>query len=228
MAVATAHLGEFMHLIHRVDHRVPEYLAEIEIRAAAAEFCGRAPVWRHISEFAITTDDQAIPMPTFTPALTSVRASITSIIKARWGSDLRELAPVTFDSDEAATPANGMEPSYFYQVTDDHISVAPFKTGTIRLHLTLKPSLGFDPMTMVASEADADLKYLPEFLLTHHADTIANGALARILTTVETEYSNPQAAAIYMAKFEAAINAASGKSLSGQQRAPLRVPTSWF
>ena len=41
----------------------------------------------------------------------------------------------------------------------------------------------------------------------------------------EVELKMPR---LRQAKFETAINAASGKSLSGQQRAPLRVPTSWF
>lgn len=227
MVVATVHVSEFLHLIHRVEPAVPAYLAEIEVRAAATELCARAPIWLSTETFALTSNGQAIPLPDF-PVGQEVLTAVSGIKRVTYGPDRITLSPVEYGSDESLLDADGQNPSHFFQEQPDTISVSPFKAGDITIFMWLKPAYGFDPKTMLTSAADARMKYLPAFLLTHHAETIANGALSRILSTVGTDYSNPQAASMFSARFEMACDAASSRAFSGQQRAPLRVPASWI
>lgn len=65
--------------------------------------------------------------------------------------------------------------------------------------------------------------YVDALLFEDHAETIADGALARLLATPDQAYSDPQGGLLRAARFRAAKDKARADVNTGLLRAPLRV-----
>ena len=87
--------------------------------------------------------------------------------------------------------------------------------------------IDFEP-TQDDTGEDDDLNMLPDFMLVQHAETIARGALARILAIPGQTYTDMARAGAYAADFRDRMDTRFNTGLRGQQRAPARSKTHSF
>jgi hypothetical protein len=181
------------------------------IRQAAIEFCERTRLWRFDDEFQVSFDD-------------------AEGISAPYGAEIHEMEAVSFNGqplepkttswlDEhmrgwrTAGQVTGV-PNYFTQTEPDTIRLVPFMAGTLGLHLWLKPT------------QDAD--QLPDWMVDQHRETIAHGALARILLIPNQSFTNPEMGMVFANAFQSKLDGLSNKGFTGQQRAPVRSKATYF
>ena len=69
---------------------------------------------------------------------------------------------------------------------------------------------------------------LPDFLVSHMARNIADGALATLLLLPNQPFTNPQMAMAFEAKFQASLDKNFDFNLRGQQRARKRTRANYF
>lgn len=205
-------LDEFLPNIRMYAPGVADPTAYFAIRQAAIEFCERTRMWRYEDEFEIVADDFE--------GLLSPPSSVVHEIEAVW-FDGQKLTPKTTNQLDEMVPAwrNGDTkptgtPSYYTQTEPNTIVLAPFGTGTVKLSLFLKP----------AQDADE----VPDFLADQHRETIAWGALARILLIPNQSFTNAEMGAVFGQSFQSKIDGKSTKGSTGQQRAPVRTKASFF
>lgn len=180
------------------------------IRQAAIEFCERTRLWRYADEFDVT-DDAA------------------EALIAPYGAVVHEIEACSFDGQplEPKTTAwldsreNGWRdglltgiPHYVTQIEPDTLRLVPAMAGKVSLALRLKPTF------------DAD--ELPDFLADHYRQTIADGALGRILLLPDQSFTNVDMGSAFGAAFQSKLDSLSSKGSTGQQRAPLRTRASTF
>lgn len=180
------------------------------LREAAVEFCERTRLWRFEDEYAISAEK-------------------CDAIFAPDGAVIHEIESVTFDG-QPLTPVSiawldenyrgwrtqdytGV-PRYFSQVEPDQLCLVPQAVGTVGLSLWLKPS------------NDAD--QLPDWMFNQFRETLAQGAIARILMIPNQSFTNYELGAAFGASFSAKLDDASTKGFTGQQRAPMRTRASFF
>lgn len=180
------------------------------IRQAAIEFCERTRMWRFEDELTVTATD---PDDVLVPS-----GAVVHEIEAAWFND-RLLAPKTTDWLDVHMPTwrtgePSGEPSYITQTDPNTIRLVPKQAGTLRLSLLLKP----------AQDADE----LPDFMVDQYRETIAHGALGRILLIPNQSFTNVEMGAAFGAAFQSKLNSLSAKGSTGQQRAPLRTRASTF
>lgn len=183
----------------------PAPTAYFGIRQAAIDFCERTRLWRYEDDFDIPGDESE---------------SITT----PYGSVLHEIELVQFD-DEDLEPqttdwldkncrgwrANELtgQPSYVVQTEPNTLRVVPWVAGHINLFLWLKPS--------------QDATELPDFIIDQYRETIAHGALARILMMPGQPFSNPNLAGTFGALFTSKLDTLMRASARGQQRGRTRT-----
>ena len=189
----------------------PEPTLFFGVRQAASEFCERTRLWRFDDEFQVTFDD-------------------AEGIVAPYGAEIHEVEAVSFNGqpldpkttawlDEnmrgwrTAGQVTGL-PHYFTQTEPDTIRLVPFMAGTLGLHVWLKPS----------QEADQ----LPDWMANQHRETIAHGALSRILLMPSQAFTNPELAIVFGNSFQSKLDGLSNKGFTGQQRAPMRSKATYF
>lgn len=189
----------------------PEPTLFFGVRQAAIEFCERTRLWRYEDELPITLDD-------------------AEGISAPYGAEIHEIEAVFFNGqslepkttswlDEhmsgwrTAGQVTGF-PRYFTQTEPDTIRIVPFDAGTLRLDVWLKPS--------------QDAEQLPDWIVDQHRETIAHGALARILLMPSQAFTNPELGVAFANSFQARIDKISNKGFTGQQRAPMRTRATYF
>lgn len=184
--------------------------AYFAIRQAAIEFCERTRIWRFDDDFQVTTDDP--------DDLLAPYGAVVHEIEAAWFGD-RKLIPMTTAWLDAN--ANGWrtgsisgEPTYITQTDPNTIRIVPRQAGTMRLSLLLKPS------------QDAD--ELPDFIIDQYRETIAHGALARILLIPNQSFTNVDMGSGFGMSFQTKLNALLSKGATGQQRAALRTRASFI
>ena len=181
------------------------------IRQAAIEFCERTRLWRFDDEFQVSFDD-------------------AEGISAPYGAEIHEIEAVSFNGQPLDPKTTGWldehmrgwrtagqvtgVPHYFTQTEPDTIRLVPFMAGTLGLHLWLKP----------AQDADQ----LPDWMVEQHRETIAHGALARILLIPNQSFTNPEMGMVFANAFQSKLDGLSNKGFTGQQRAPVRSKATYF
>lgn len=180
------------------------------IRQAAIEFCERTRLWRYEDDFAVTADD-------------------CESILAPNGSEIHEIEAVFFNGVELDPKStswlddhmrgwrqgelSGL-PKYFTQTEPNTIRLVPQEAGTVGLHVWLKPSQYADE--------------LPDWMVDQHRETIAFGALARVLLIPNQSFTNPELGAAFGSAFQGKLDKLFSKGLTGQQRAPARTRATFF
>ena len=221
MTIPTTRLSEFLPYVTPHCPACPDPVAEFLLRQAAIEFCERTKCWRYVTSVTISAADSVLVAPSY--------SEIHEIEKAT--HDGLDLTPVAYIDSTPAGLYGAQEenvPRYITQMNAGSVTVAPYKAGTLRLSLILKPQsgveMGFDPDDPLRDAKNV----VPPFLLQHHAATIAAGALARILMLPEQPFTNPPMAAMKRAEFDAAADSLASRFQKGQQQAPLRTVARWM
>lgn len=205
-------IDDFLPSIRPYAPGVADPTAYFAIRQAAIEFCERTRLWRFDDEFSVVGDD--------CEALLTPPSSVVHEIDAVWfnGVKLRHVTPGKLDellpTWRAGQNRPTGQPSYVTQTEPNTIVLAPFGTGTVKLSLFLKPSPN-------AGE-------FPDFIVDQHRETIAFGALSRILLIPNQSFTDAQMAAVFGQTFQSRVDSKSAAGIIGQQRAPVRTKASYF
>ncbi|WP_126975574.1 hypothetical protein [Frigidibacter oleivorans] len=219
--VTTIKLTPFLAYILPRAPGCPDPVALFQTRLAAIEFCERTRCWRHMVEAALNEQGQAIVAP---PG-SAIHEIEDATLDGR-PLDPTQITDLAHDG-VAQTPMTG-QAKYLTQVTPDTVSVYPFEPGVLRLSLFLKPrhgqSFGGDP----DDPLDDANNRAPDFLLTQHGETIAAGALSRILSIPGQLWTDAKAATAFRAVFDEAMRGAFSSKIRGQQRAPVRTKPRWL
>ena len=176
------------------------------LRDAAVRFCERTRCWRHIDTFNTTKNHhQIMAVP-----------SGAVLFEIEWAKfDDRELEAKIPDVDTWHHQDQAYAyPRYITQVNPSCVSIEPHAEGELMISLFLKPS----------QETDI----LPDFLVSHMARNIADGALATLLLLPNQPFTNPQMAMAFEAKFQASLDKNFDFNLRGQQRARKRTRANYF
>lgn len=221
MTIANTKLKAFLpHVMPFVDG-CPRPVAELQLRNAAIEFCERTRAWRHMMAVTLTAQNQSVSSPNYT--------AIHEIEDATF--DGVALTPTQF-TDVGPTELTGQEslgfPRYVTQIAPSMLSVYPFATGTLRMSVFLKPRSGQAFGTDPDDPLHDAYNMVPEFMLSQHADTIAAGALSRIMALPKQRFTNEAMAGFYMSKFMEHCDRKSDTSMRGQQRAPKRTTSRYM
>jgi len=222
MALETRALADFMPLLLPNAPDAPWPVAEQCLRLAAAEFCERTRCWRQVTRRRITRATSCLVAPEYATIHEIENASI----------DGMDLTPTQFsDIDwQASESEQAGQPKYITQTSADTITLMPFAEGELFISVFLKPRVGLDGV--IPSDYDEDTEdranVVPDFLFVKHAETIAFGALNRLLNIPGQPYTNPARAAEYALMFERAVNTHFASNLRGQHRAAARVRPDHF
>ena len=197
----------------------PDFTAIFEARNAAIVLCETARLWRGRVEMDIAANDTAIELP--------LGAAVHEIEAAHLDGQKLLPAPFNVAIDEAIRDAGGATRAKWVSCpTPDTVSVWPFVAGHLVLDLFLKPRQGAAASPTLPFTDDNDV--VPDWMLTHHARDIADGALARILSMPSQPWTSLELAAVHGAQFEARCNSLAVRALRGAQRAPLRTKPMWI
>lgn len=203
---------EFLPNIRMYAPGVADPTAYFAIRQAAIEFCERTETWRFEDEFAVAADDYE--------GLLAPANAVIHKIEGVWfdGEKLTAKTPAQLDKlipdwrSGNARPTG--QPSYVTQTAQNTITLVPFGTGDVKLSLFLKP----------AQDADE----LPDYLADQHRETIAWGALGRILMIPNQSFTNPEMGAAFGQAFQGKLDGKSTLGSIGQQHAPVRTKASFL
>lgn len=221
MTTPNTPLSAFLHLVLPFAKGAPDPLAEGMLRQAAIEFCEKTRCWRHIVTMPLAASNRTIVAPNLT--------TIHEFEEARWNGI--ELTPVAFtdaDVNEMTGKTAIGSPQFITQIQPGQVSVYPFQTGTLRVSMFLKPRHG-QAYGVDATDPLADAyNVVPEFMLSQHGETIAYGALARLLAIPNEPFTNPELAMTFAAIFQQKSGAHMGRNMRGQQRAPIRTKPQWM
>lgn len=205
-------LDEFLPNIRMYAPGAADPTSYFAIRQAAIDFCERTRAWRFDDEFTVSADDYE--------GLYAPDNSVIHEIEGVWfdGNRLTRKTPSQLDELLPKWRSGGEKPtglpSYVTQIEQNTITIVPFSAGKVKLSLFLKPSQNADE--------------LPDFLADQHRETIAWGALSRILLIPNQSFSNPDMGAAFGQAFQGKIDGKSTLGITGQQRAPVRTKASFI
>jgi len=207
-------LKEF--LPHVLPHapRCPRPIAEMNLRLALTEFCERTRLWRYIVNLPYSAPDTIILAPTF--------ATIHEIRDA-WAGTV-QLTPVKFSELTPAdldTSVQGI-PEVISQTVENSIVISPHAETTVRCTLILKPQSGTRFGEFPADPVQDYYNQAPQFVFDNHAETIAHGALQRILSLPNQSFTNFELSNYFGNRFAAKLDSLFAAGTSGQQRARRR------
>ncbi|MDF3073466.1 MAG: hypothetical protein K0S54_1133 [Alphaproteobacteria bacterium] len=203
-------LSEFLKSMNPYAPGLAEPTAFFGIRQAAIEFCERTRLWRHEDEFEVSAQD-------------------AEAIIAPYGAVLMDIESVFFDGQKVEPKTTAWldehvpgwrvgevegEPRYLTQIDLNTMRLIPGKAGNVRISMWLKPS--------------QDCDEVPDFLADQYRETIAQGALARILVMRDKPYTDRELAAVCASSFEAKLVSLQHSGSSGQQRARTRTKPNYF
>lgn len=176
---------------------------------AAQDFCERTRLWRDQDQFNVTpTSCNVICAPEGADLFEIEAASLDGVA----------LEPISLGDLERRLPGwRTDEPGvgrYITQTEPGSILVLPRTTGKLALATILRP----------ANDADQ----LPDFLGKLYERTIVDGALAEILMTPGQNFTDPNRAQFYSARFEGKLSKILNRTVQGQQRAKMRTRPSFF
>ena len=220
-ALPTTRLSALLPLILPFAAHCPEPYALLQARLAAIEFCEKTRCWRHVVSKAMTANNSTLIAP--------ITATIFEFEAVTFdGNPLDPIQYTEADPDALAEVAQTGEPKWITQVAPGEVAVFPFKAGTLRASVFLKPRHG----QRFGVDADDPLhdayNVIPEFLFAQYATSLADGALARILMTQGEPFFDPQRAAIHASAFRDACAIKSNSHVRGQQRGPVRTKARWI
>lgn len=197
-------LDEFFPSIMPYAPGCPEPSAALAVVNAAQIFCERTRLWRNEDRFELTgaeCDVVCAPDNAMLFEIEHAEVDGRRIDPIAW-SDLNRDFPHWRDSDGQAR--------WYTQTQPGTLQVLPYSaTGTLRLSTVLRPA------------GDAD--QLPDFLFKQYRREIADGALADLLMLPAQSFSNPEMAQFYALRFSTRLDTLAARSVTGQQRAPLRT-----
>jgi hypothetical protein len=200
-------LEAFLRLVEINARAAPEPLILQSIRQAALRFCERTRLWR---DYDTIDTDGADPEPISVPN-DSVLFEV-----AACSQGCKVLDPITLDRLVHERPNWRTEPigctggSRWYICPEfGTIQALPRCAGTLTIETVVKP----------CATADS----LPDFLLEHYGQDIANGASALVLAKPNVAFGNPQLAAVLGGMFESRLGSLSNAGSAGQQKARARV-----
>lgn len=192
---------------------VPDPVAYRAIRNSVIEFCERTRLWKWEEDFDATVSD--CDSGIYTPA-GSILHDI-EIVQFN-GVDLHPKSTRDLDRLEpdwrTVSPDNGGVPKYYTQIEQNTLRIVPAMAGHLYLCVRLKPS--------------QEATDIPDFIANEYRETIAWGALGRILTIPGQSYTNPDLGAYYGEKFTQKLDRLSTKGTTGQQAAPKRSRARFF
>lgn len=203
-------LDEILPSIRPYAPGVADPTAFFAIRQAAVEFCERTRLWKMEDEFPVTEDQDE--------ALMAQPGAVIHEIESAWfdGHKLQRKTTAWLDQNCVGWRDRNAKgyPQYVTQTDINGVSIVPQATGTVRLELFLKPA--------------QDTDELPDFMVDQYRETIAWGALGRILLIPNQSFTSPEMGATYMGMFKQKLDELSAKGFTGQQRAPVRTRASFF
>lgn len=218
-------ISSFLPLITIHASAVPHPVAEQQTRLAAIEFCERTRCWRHMIRRQIDVFDGGCGSPSI--RLMPPYATIFEWEFAYFNE--AKLTPMQFSDVDFTQRDSGDitgPPTHITQTEPGLVALIPppDASGGLYMSVFLKP-IGSDEWSggTYDMDEDDDLNVLPDFLLTHHAESIARGALARILAIPGQTYTDMPRAAAYAADFHDRMDHRFNNNLRGQQRAPARA-----
>ncbi len=180
------------------------------IRQAAIEFCERTRLWRYDDAFDVTAEGCDSIMAPFGAVVHEIEHATFN------GQPLKPRTTQWLDENENGWRSASYtgNPGYITQTAPDTITLVPRGAGLLSLNLWLKPS--------------QDCTELPDFLHDEYRETIAMGALSRILLIPNQSFTNVEMGAAFSQMFQSRLDAKSTKGSSGKQRAPNRTKASMF
>lgn len=221
MTIVTRPLDDFFPLIQPQASACPIPMIEQALRLAAVEFCERTRCWRHMIRRDVTRATLNMVAPIY--------ATIHEIETATWEGN--PLTPTQFSNvqNDIENPVASGNPMYITQVAPGSITLIPFVAGHVVLSVFLKPKVA-DDLAAISSYApgDQEINVLPEFLLVQHGETLAAGALTRILALPHQSFTDPNRAGGFQAIFERGVNTHFARNIRGQHRAAPRSRANYF
>lgn len=188
----------------------PAFVAEQQIRMAAIDLAEVSRSWRHVSTIPLTDPTEALVAPAGTV--------IHEIEFAEF--DGAPLTPVQFSTFQEGLTG---QPCHICQVSPGGICISPFRPGDLRISVFLKPradnAIGGNPH---APFEDAH-NLIPDFFVSLHGGTLADGALARIFAIADEPWTDERRAAFYRSEFIRKRDASFRANMRGQQRAKIRT-----
>lgn len=187
----------------------PEPVMVQYAREAAIKFCQRSRSWRSDEIYPLVGPEINV--------MAQCDAVIFDIESVRWRQSVgdqwsRRLDPVQYD--EIADEYRDGNPQYFAQKIAGTLQVSPFAAGELRVVMYLKP--------------DSNTFELPDYLIELHTETIAAGALSKILTLSKYDFYEPNLAMMHLNTFNTALDANFRENTRGQQRARSRSKASFL
>lgn len=192
-------IADLMHLILPHAQACPEPTAVQHLRWAAMKFCEATRIWRSCTTFDVQGGCDEI-------LCTPQHAQIFEIEQAWYNSiELEPKAAGDFDRQY-----DDSQPRWISQVNSNTVRLVPGaqETGALRLNLFLKPS--------------RDAEDFPDFF-DEFEQTLADGALSRILVLPNQPFTDPGMAGAFGASFQMELDRNFNRNLRGQQRAPMRT-----
>lgn len=212
---ALVNLARILPLIAPYAPGVSELAASYNARLAAIELCEKTLCWRQIVTVEMTEDGQEIGLPD--------GVAIHQFETARHGE--LPLTPMQFsDVDERAAAASyGAPPQFITQASYNTVRLIPFMEGTLSLSVFVKPITENAYGLNAAGEIEDTYDRVPDWMIQQHAETLAAGALARLLIQPDRPYTNADLGMFYAQKFREAADTHFSVNLTGQHRARRRT-----
>lgn len=217
-------ISSFMPLVMTYASSAPYPVVEQAIRLAAVEFCERTRCWRQVVHRHIDVFSGGVAMGDV--KIIPPYGTIFEFEFAYFNGC--KLIPAQFSdlgaSGDDQGPDVGM-PRYISQSRPGSLRLTPLPdtSGSLHISIFLKP-LTLDDWEPggYGDDPDEDLNVLPDFLLTHHGEAIAHGALSRILSIPGQGFTDMAGASGYLASFQHKLDQRFDANLRGQHRAPPR------
>ena len=192
----------------------PDFLVRNAVRDAAVDLCRRTHLWNEVQAPQPYTAGQAA----YTLAAPA-GATIINVLGVT-ADDERPLAPTTVPLLTAMMPdwqTKSGRVLYFTQGLmpgDIRFVRVPEADGTFAAHAVYAPA--------------PDATDLPDTLVTHHRETLINGALGRVLMMNSKPWSNTASAQYNLTRFFAGVNRARIDANKHNSAADLRVTPRHF
>ncbi len=192
----------------------PTQTVDHHLRQAAIEFCSRAHVWKERLDTLLADDSGA----------TRFDLALDDQV------EMAKLYTVVFGTGTSREEAVIVEQLHGEQCTRDGTSARlAWTDNRRRIFLSWAPDAGTEIDVTVALKPAMTAFDFPDQIFAHHADDIANGALARLLVLPNQTWTNPSLAAMCGEKFTDAIHSGARHAAGGfARRTPRSKSTRFF
>lgn len=193
----------------------PSLTVDVALRSSLIEFCERSLIVQRdhdpISVIANIADYD------FEPPIAN--HLVVKVMRAWYkGSSLAPISPdeigspSIYNTSATTTPLTG-DPKNIFQKDERTFTLYPIPKEAAKLALTMR----------VALKPSRSATTVEDSLFEDHAESIAAGALSKLMIQMGKSYSNPQMSAIHLKVFETGINKAKQSSSRGYVRSGLKV-----